>query len=205
MRELKPFGTLIILSLLLISCARQYAPQGPAFQKTSWPKRRARLQTLQKWRVQGGLSIQLQDQSQFVHFNWQQTQNHFQLKLFGPLHLGQVSLTGRPGHVTLVRGNQTLKAQSPEQLMQQQLGWYLPLETMQAWIRGLPAKGPYKNKQIDAYGHLRQLHQFGWNIQYLDYQAYRSGQWDLPKRIRLIHGPLKLKIVIQRWIILTTS
>jgi outer membrane lipoprotein LolB len=99
----------------------------------------------------------------------------------------------------LIQAGERQVASTPEALMLDQFGWYLPLSQLQAWIKGIPAQGPIDDKKLDNYGHLAMLKQAGWRLRYQGYHVKQS--YDLPQTLRLSKGALQAKLVIQRWAI----
>lgn len=169
-----------------------------AYHKTPWKQRRMNLADLQNWWIQGAVSIQCRGKTDMATFNWKQLGDHYTITLYGPLNLGCISLQGCPGQVTLIKPmGSTFSASSAEQLMQRQLGWYLPVSNMYYWVRGLPAPGSSAKQIHDQYGHLVFLGQQGWMI---NFQAYQSqGNMDLPRKIILDNQALHVKLVISNW------
>jgi outer membrane lipoprotein LolB len=84
-----------------------------------------------------------------------------------------------------------------ETLMQQVLGWHLPLSGLRYWITGLPAPdGDFKIER-DANGQLRTLSQQGWQVSYSRYAAMTSDA--LPLRMQLKHDGTQVLLLIDEW------
>jgi len=192
------FATAFGLSLILGGCATQkgiHQPTQP--RKMPWKKRVKQLRQIQKWQINGATSITVNQQTQMMHFTWDHQNNHYNINFYGPMHLNSAQLDGEPGQVKLKQGDKTFRAKTPEQLMHQQLGWFLPVSQLKSWIKGIPASQSYQRKELDNQGHLQTLRQAGWTIRYASYQGY--GPWDVPKSIKLNHKDIHVKITIQRW------
>jgi outer membrane lipoprotein LolB len=130
-------------------------------------------------------------------FTWEQLQDRYAINFYGPLNLGAVGIQGLPGRVTLVKPTGSYSASTAEELMQRQLGWYLPVSNMYYWVRGIPAPGAKGQEQHDQYGHLTFLQQQGWTI---NFQAFQLGeQADLPRKIVMANQQLHVKLVINNW------
>ena len=118
--------------------------------------------------------------------------------LSGPLGRGAARLTGREGAVTLeVAGQGRYQAESPEALLEQQLGWRLPVSHLLWWVRGLPAPDSKSRLTLDGDSHLARLEQDGWNVEYSSY-AQQDGYW-LPERLKLHGQDLDVTLVIKSW------
>lgn len=191
---------LACLAVLLLSGCSLTTPtsqtQAPSTAQT-WRQHSQSVQKIQQWNMQGALGVRDNQQGFSSNFQWQQQQENYQLNLFGPLGIGNARIQGSPGNVTLQTSkNQTFSANSPESLMQQQLGWQLPLSYLSYWVRGIPAPGVKADYQL-AQQRLQTLDQAGWHIQYLNY-TNASGV-SLPSKMYLTHPPLQVRIVIKQW------
>lgn len=191
----------IILSLaflLLSACATLPAPEAPLNQQLSWSQRQAQLQPLQQWQLQGLVGIRYQNTAQSANVNLKQNGNNYHLEIYGPLGADRVILDGQPGSVTLKTSDgQIIHAASPEALLQQRLGWSLPVTNLYYWLRGLPAPQLAAQPTFDRYNHLTSLQQQGWTINYLRYAGINGV--DLPTKIQLKNKNLQATIIISQW------
>lgn len=193
------YGIVIGFTAALIGCAHPPAPTTPSvsYQKISWPQRQHALNRITDWDIDGAFSIRQPNKTTIASFDWTQKEKNYRIRIHSSLDLYGVNITGRPGLVMLWRAqNDHFTARSPEQLMQQQLGWRLPVSNLYYWMRGLPAPGNYQ-AQFDNYGHLSTLTQQGWQIQYAQYLSVRNV--DLPQMLDLTNQDLGVKIVIKQW------
>lgn len=190
----------LILVIFLSGCtALSPAPSSTTGSTLSWKARSAALTRIQSWDVRGAVSIQHEDKTDLASLDWHQKHNnYYQFILFGPLGFGQVEIKGEPGTVTLQQSNKPLvSAKTPELLMQNQLGWHMPVSHLYYWARGLPAPGVPAKKTFDAAQRLVKLQQQGWEIEYLAYQPVN--QIDLPQKMQLSTDQLKIRLVIKQW------
>jgi outer membrane lipoprotein LolB len=88
------------------------------------------------------------------------------------------------------------EATSPEALLEEQLGWKLPVSHLAWWVRGLPAPDS-KSLTLDGDSRLASLEQDGWQVEYLSYTE-QNGYW-LPERIKLHGTDLDVTLVIKDW------
>lgn len=195
------FSLLSIFTLMLSSCATMTQPPATTAQeKLTWPQRETQLSAIKNWSLHAALGIQQQGQSQFVSLAWAQQGRDYQQTIAGPLGVGAVRIMGSPGHVTFWKSaQQQFVATSPENLMQQQLGWQLPVSNLYYWVRGLPVPRITSSKNFDAENHLVTLQQQGWQINYLAYTDVNGV--DLPSQIKLNNPMLQMqvKLVIKQW------
>jgi len=100
--------------------------------------------------------------------------------------------------ITLDAANQgQFQAESAEALLQQQLGWSLPVAHLFWWIRGLPAEDSKSRLTLDSESRLAKLEQDDWQVEYLSY-VQQNGYW-LPERMKLHGANLDITLVIKDW------
>lgn len=201
----------LALIALLTGCGIQ--PQQPVVETgplLTWQERTQQLLPLSRWTVLGKVSIRNGDRRDSASLNWSQNLDHYRIFMAGPLGQGAVNIEGseRLGITLEVSGEGRYQADSPEQLLQQRLGWSVPVSQMPYWIRGLPAPQQAHIKVLDDHNRLERLHQGGWDIRYLGYQqqseknSVESGQNrpQLPRKIELRLGSeLRLLMVLKQW------
>lgn len=190
---LKNFCFILSCLFLLSSCVHppQYAPL-----TTSWSDRQQQLSALTDWQFRGHAVFKMPERKFSANVYWQQTANTYQVMLFGPLGLGAVNLEGQSGSVRLKdsRGH-VYTAENPEALMQQQLGWSLPISSLYYWVRGLPAPGSITHVDYDEYHRISHLEQQGWRIDYLAYQ--RVQRLELPQDMTFTQDAYFLHLTVE--------
>lgn len=193
-------GTLgIALTLaLLAGCAAQPSQRDTERSADQWQAQQARLQQLKTWELNGKVGLRTPEDSTSANLDWRQTPYHFRMLLSGPAGSGRSVLEGREGRVSLTTGEGRFEAESPEQLMQQQMGWSLPVSDLTDWIRGLPADGRPHRMTQDSLAFPARLEQDGWTIDYRQWTR-ADGLW-LPSRMVMNHGDdLRVTLVVTRW------
>ena len=141
-----------------------------------WREHKEQLSGLDGWQIDGKIGIRAPN----------------------PSGRGAARLTGRPGQVSLEVANQgRYDAPTPEALLEEQLGWKLPVSHLTWWVRGLPAPDSKSRLTLDADSRLSNLEQDDWQIEYLSY-AQQNGYW-LPERIKLHGSNLDVTLVIKQW------
>lgn len=193
---------LIVFSLiaLLAGCAglgprESFQGQGNAAQ---WNQHKQQLSHLDGWQISGKVGIRAPKDSGSGTLFWLQRQDYYDIRLSGPLGRGAARLTGRPGQVALEVANQgRYEAPDPETLLQDQLGWKLPVSHLVWWVRGLPAPDSKSRLTLDGDSRLANLDQDGWQVEYLSYSE-QNGFW-LPERIKLHGRDLDVTLVIKDW------
>lgn len=196
------FSRFIILSLILILSGCKHFSSHEYLddkgQANSWQAHKQILTPVDAWQISGKIGIRSEQESGSAVLFWLQRQDYFDIRLSGPLGQGSTRLTGRQGAVNLTIANRGVyEAHSAEALMQQQLGWSLPVEHLLWWVRGLPAPNSPSKIQLDSNNLLNQLEQSLWTIHYLSYRDESGMQ--LPERIRLEGAGLNITLVIKEW------
>ncbi|MDX2354917.1 lipoprotein insertase outer membrane protein LolB [Stutzerimonas xanthomarina] len=187
-------------ALLLAGCAGlgpQESVEGPG-NVEDWKAHKAHISEIDGWQISGKIGIQAPQDSGSGTLFWLQRQGYFDIRLSGPLGRGATRLTGRPDAVALeVAGQGRFEAESPEALVESQLGWQLPVSHLLYWVRGLPAPDSRSRIALDSNGRLGSLQQDGWDVQYLSYTEENG--YPLPNRIKLAGRDLKITLVVKDW------
>lgn len=118
-------------------------------------------------KLQGLFSIVTPDTHQSGHFSWTQHAHDFNLMLYGPLGLGATSLSQTEQGVILTTSNgKTYQAQSAEALLNEVVGWSMPLSGFPYWLFAEPdPQFPFTATRDNAQ-RIVTLQQEGWSITY---------------------------------------
>ena len=163
-----------------------------------WSEHKQQLTQLDGWQINGKVGIRAPKDSGSATLFWLQRQDYYDIRLSGPLGRGAARLTGRPGKVSLEVANQgRYEAPSPDALLEEQLGWKLPVANLAWWVRGLPAPDSKSRLTLDGDSRLANLEQDGWQVEYTTYTE-QNGYW-LPERIKLHGTDLDVTLVIKAW------
>lgn len=163
-----------------------------------WQAHKKHITPIDAWQINGKLGIRSSRDSGSAVLFWLQRQDYFDIHLSGPLGQGSTRLTGRQGAVSLEIANRgTFQAASAEALMQQQLGWSLPVDNLLWWVRGLPAPQSKSILRLNSDSQLIQLEQDNWQVEYLSYRTENG--LTLPERIKLSGADLTITLVIKQW------
>jgi outer membrane lipoprotein LolB len=170
----------------------------PEKSSPSWENRVSVLSSLQTWDLKGLIAIRNSRDAWSANWQWNQQQKNYTIGLMGPIGSHSMQLTGSPHSVLLETSDgKKFQSTSPESLLEQQLGWRLPVSNLYYWIRGLPVPNLPSEKQLDGSHRLTVLVQNGWRIEYLRYTTFR--QMELPSKMQLNNGALNVKILINQW------
>lgn len=182
---------------LLAGCASQApSPESPR-EKGDWAEQQPRLKMLDSWRLAGKLGLRTPNDAQSANLDWTQRAGHYHMLISGPFGAGRSVLEGGPDGVVLTTGEGRFEADTAEQLMEQQLGWSLPISALDNWVRGLPS--PIVEYQLtrDALNFPQRLRQAGWVIDYRDWTR-ADGLW-LPRRMVMSFADWRATLVVNEW------
>ncbi len=190
LRQRALFG--LLLALLLAGCVSVPKPDQTA--RIS----RKQLYNVDTWTAEGKLGLRVNGQGNSASFSWQNEGQDYLLRLHGPFGQGKVSLQKEKGWVTLESEDHNGRARSPEQLMEEALGWTLPISELVYWIKGLPSReSPVNSKSENEFGNLATLEQQGWHIRYSDYELANGAM--LPHKIIASREDVRLVLAIKHW------
>lgn len=135
------------------------------------------------------------------NFVWLQRGDSVQLSLVSPLGQTLAIVTALPGQATLELPNQAPRsAPEVDTLMQQALGFSLPVSGMRDWLQARPAPGAVVRAERDATGRLTELEQHGWTVRFQEYRESASGEAPRVRRMdlaRTLDGePLSVRLVV---------
>lgn len=198
MRRLAP--TLLTLLLLVSGCAQQPQKVQPPVNPEDWAKRQNQVLNIRDWQASGKLGVKVPNDGGSASMRWEQFGNDYQIDLNGPLGMGKMTITGKPGTVTFSEAGQPPQtAKTPEELIRKNTGWNIPVTQLAFWIRGLPApKATVTRYAFNELGGLSELEQAGWKIIYGDYLQTEAGL-ALPGRITAEFNEVRLTLVIREW------
>lgn len=185
-----------LLTSLLAACAT--SPRMDAPVNENWQARRELLQNLTHWEFTGRIGVRDANESHSSRIRWRQNGENYTINLWGTLNVGATEINGSPQQVVLQQQNEpALTADSPEQLVAEQLGYELPVSELNYWIRGIPDPNHGSTPEFSENNQLISLQQSGWQVQYLGYTNF--GSESLPTRIRIEKPPLRLDFVRLDW------
>ncbi len=119
-----------------------------------------------------------------------------ELLLQGPLGQTAARVYRDAQGALLDDGDKQYRAADAESLMQQVLGWQLPLDGLHRWLLG-QAEGGDAYLERDGLGRLSLLQQDGWEVRYLRYDGETADS--LPSRLQLSSGGLQVQLLIDEW------
>ena len=149
-----------------------------------------------EWQLSGRIAIRQGQHADSANIDWSQTPTLYRIELSGPLGQGGARILGSPAGVTLqVNGDdRRYRGATPEAVMQQALGWYLPISQAHYWVQGRPDPAYPFSALPDASG----FSQLGWRIELRRVTQLPQGIV-LPELLELRYDDLRLRLLIHDW------
>ncbi|MCP4236087.1 MAG: outer membrane lipoprotein LolB [Aestuariibacter sp.] len=191
-----------LLLLLLGGCTSM--PSIPVSDQShkDWAQYQLQAGRVQQWYIHARAVIFVADEVHNVGLKWRHNPDEFTITLEAPFGQGVFRLESMPGKalvkLRLPDGN-LVYGEDAEAILDQTLGWSIPVSELEFWIKGLPSKSGAFTQVLNGDGRLRSLQQKDWSITYLDYFEFDHSAQGLPKKLYLKHDKLALKIVIDNW------
>ena len=157
------------------------------------------LQELDSWELRGRVNVRYDNESHTPRIIWLQQNVDYNIRLWGTFNAGATEIVGRPGFVTMENDGQTLSANSPEDLILEQLGYELPVSQLNYWIKGLPAPDSEAQLLFNELNQLTTIQQADWTINLSDMRQY--GALNLPRRVELTRprNDIRLRFIGLNW------
>lgn len=178
----------------------------------AWQQRQVELAALNHWQIRGRLSARTEDEGWHASLLWMRDNDRHAIDLWGPLGRGHVRLNQDPSGAQLRDAqNNTYWAKDGKRLLFDITGWWLPLDSLNYWVLGVPVPAEPNVQSLDASGRLKRLRQLGWDIDFVQYR--RQGNYDLPsklfirRKLDVTEGvqpdadppTLEVRLFIERW------
>jgi len=188
----------VILVCALAACTA--VPPRPAEQTglAAFQARSGQLGGIDSWGLAGKISLDDGDEGGSGKLQWDVEPGLSELDFHGALGRGAWHLRIGPDLALLQLADGTEQtAAGVGELIRDQVGWPVPLDALQWWVRGLAAPGPVENRTLDTQGLLISLRQFGWNVEYDRYGSFAGVQ--MPVRLDAKRDNYRVKLAISRW------
>lgn len=154
--------------------------------------------SVEQWRLLGRISLDDGDQGGSGKLQWDVTASLSTIDFHGAMGRGAWHLEiGRDSAILKEASGNEYRAPGVDQLIQQQMGWPVPVDALKWWVRGLAAPGSIQEKQLDDRGLLIGLAQFDWQI---DFNRYSSDSGvAMPTRLDARRENYRVKLAISHW------
>ncbi len=150
------------------------------------------------WSLVGRISLDDGDQGGSGRLQWDVGSDNSELDFHGAMGRGAWHLQIGPEAVVLRESNGAEQtAAEVNALIQDRMGWPIPVDALQWWVRGLAAPGAIEKEEIDHEGLLISLAQFGWSVDFNRYDLVAGVA--LPVKLNAKRDNYRVKLVVSRW------
>lgn len=130
--------------------------------------------------ISGKIGVYTPQQKGSAFYAWTQRGDYFAINLSGALGLGQTTIEGKPGDVTLTSSKtDTIQAATAEELLLKATGWQAPISHLVYWINGNSSDSNAHISRDDQH-RIISISEDGWQAQ-LSYE----GQATVPNRLNI--------------------
>ena len=190
---------LLILAVSLLSACSSLPKTDPVNRAQLWLQHQIAVSELTSWNINGRIGVKNDKQSGTVTLFWNQFLSNYELRFIAPLGQGTYILSGTSDGVVMKDPKSNIvRAETPEMLLHEGLGWDVHLDGLKYWIRGLPEPGiNYSQLALDEKGRLSNMEQSGFNVSVSRYM--KKNGISLPNKLSIKSDNIQLKVVIQNW------
>lgn len=182
---------LLLLSLVLLAGCASAPPPAPA------PTQRPALPGQSPFALSGRISVMHDGKRDSSGLYWSHSAAGDDISLIAPLGQTVAHIVRNAQGATLDTSDRHYAAGNTGELMQQALGWTLPLDGLSYWVFALPAPDGAAGVEPGPNGQVAVLRQDGWDIRYL---RYASASLDsLPLRLTLAREGLEIQLLVDTW------
>jgi outer membrane lipoprotein LolB len=147
--------------------------------------------------LNGRISVRHMEARQSAGLRWTHLAQSDEILLLNPLGQTAARVYRDLNQATLDEGGKHYQNVDAESLMEEVLGWHLPLTGLHLWVLGLPAADSPAQIERDGNGRISVLRQDDWEVRYLRYAD--NQQNSLPARLQLSHEDLRVTLLIDEW------
>ena len=184
--------------MLLSGCKTVPVTEPGVGAQAAYKNRAENIVSVSNWNLVGRISLDDGEEGGSGRLKWVVKAGHSTIDFHGAMGRGAWHLDIEPAGAALrlADGSEHF-ADAVDALVQQQIGWPIPVNALQWWVRDLAAPGTIDAQQLDAEGLLISLAQFGWQI---DFNRYASDTGvAMPVRLDARQNDYRVKLAIGRW------
>lgn len=128
-------------------------------------------------------------------FQWRQQGEHYVIYLFNTLGQPELTLTGSNRYaMAQQKDGSTVTANTPEQLLDQVIGWHFPVSSVRYWIQG-KLEGSEQNITRSEDDLLNSFNTTEWQATLGNYKPVTAAL--LPHKLKLQHEELTITLIIK--------
>lgn len=186
----------LCLATMVSACST--TPVTTTAQQTLYESRARAVESRENWELEGRLAVNDGKDGGSGNFKWTRQPGSTHMDFHGALGRGAWRLDADDQGAMLEMANgEVARAATINDLAQQELGWQIPVDALEWWVRGLEAPGKAQRTEIDEQGLLIRLSQFGWDIEYARYND--SDVVVMPYKMTARRQNQTVKLLVRRW------
>lgn len=147
--------------------------------------------------LNGRIAVKYDGQHTSGGFHWQHDAVSDDITMLAPLGMTVAHIRRDAQGAILETSGKHYAAPDSAELMQQALGWALPLDGLPYWVMALPVPGSPASMERNEQGQVTRLLQDGWDIRYTAYTA--TAAESLPLRLTLQREKMEIRMLIDEW------
>ena len=183
---------------MLNACTGVSVKESGSGSKAAYLSRAEKIAAIPEWRLVGRISLDDGDRGGSGRLQWEVRHDSSELDFHGAMGRGAWHLQISPEAAILKEANGAEQtAAGVNVLMQDRMGWSIPVDALQWWVRGLAAPGAIEDEIFDHEGRLLSLDQFGWSVDFSRYDSIVGVA--LPIRLDARRDNYRVKLAVSRW------
>ncbi len=164
------------------------------------------LETSFDYAAWGKVALRQDKQGFSANFHWRQRGESYVVDVWGPLGQGRIQLSGDSQYMEIHRGSKLLARGLPHDVMQQHLGWVLPVAIVPAWLHGEPLLAATTLEEVEASagGPARVIfEELSWQVDMSRFAAAVTAPGETarltPRRIVALSGSRRMTIIVREF------
>lgn len=165
-----------------------------------WASQQQSLANYNSWDMHSRAVVRLESAAYNIGIRWQRDVENFMMLLEAPFGQGVFRIESTAGNTYRLRlpDGRVFENLTAEALLEDVIGWSLPISGLEYWIRGMPRPGSDYSHRVTVDGRTRSITQDRWTINYLDY--FEQPQYPrLPRKVEVVNDTISVRLVIERW------
>lgn len=147
--------------------------------------------------LNGRIAVKYDGEHSAANVHWMHETDTDDILMLAPLGVTVAHLRRDAHGAALDASGRHYAAPDSNGLMQQVLGWHLPLSGLPYWVMAMPMPGAPASLEREANGQVGSLQQDGWDIHYTAYATAAADS--LPLRMTLQREGLEIRLLIDEW------
>lgn len=139
--------------------------------------------------IDGRFSIVNSAKNYYGNFTWDHDLSADKLSLNSPLGNSVAVISVESNVATLQTKDGVYSGKDLDELLENNLGFTLPIEYLHYWVQGIPLPQYPVDKSL-----VSGFEQLGWNVEYLKWQDVNH-----PQIVQVSNSDLRIKLLISNW------